>query len=162
MRPHDHATTTLRRRPLDATTWNQLRAQDFRLLDHLAFLSRLTAKRSPANAHYCTPGRAWLADRLGCSLRTVSRTTARLARLGVLQVQQRRPRNGNWSTNLYRIIHRSGWRAAAFAQQIRALAHRATRPARLASPVREKNINRRPENDLRTIIARGMAKFAPT
>lgn len=145
---------------LDRSRWNQLRAQDFRLLDQIAFLSRLTAKRSPAKAHYCTPGRQWLAQQLQCSTRTISRTTARLAALGVLQKQQRRPRQGHWSTNLYRIVGRAGWRAAAFCAQLRTISHRMTRPTHLASGNSQKNGNQRPNESLRDIIARGMAKFA--
>lgn len=147
-------------RRLDRSRWNQLRAQDFRLLDHIAFLSKLTAKRSATGARYCTPGRQWLAEQLQCSTRTVSRTTARLAAIGVLQKTQRRPRRGHWSTNLYRIIGRAGWRAAAFCTQLRSLSHRMTRPAHIASPLRERNHNQRPNESLRDIIARGLAKFA--
>lgn len=146
---------------LDRSRWNQLRAQDFRLLDHIAFLAKCTARTSPSGAHYCTPGRAWLAAQLQCSVRTVSRTTARLARLGVLSKQQRRPRNGHWSTNLYRIVNRAGWRAASFAQTLRTLSHRVTRPTRLATPQGSKNGDRRPKESLRDIIQRGLTKFAP-
>lgn len=145
---------------LDKTTWNQLRSQDFRLLDVLAYLSKLHSQRSPTGAHYCTPGRTWLARQLQCSTRTISRHTARLAALGVIQKTQRRPRAGHWSTNLYRVVRRAGWRAAAFAQTLRTVTHRLTQPARLASPSGRENVSPRPNESLRDIIRRGMAKFA--
>lgn len=150
-----------RTRHLDRSRWNQLGAADFRLLDVLGFLSKLQAQRSPSGAHYCTPGRAWLAQQLQCSTRTISRRTAHLARIGVLAKQQRRPVNGHWSTNLYRIIGRAGWRAAALAHQLRRLTHRLTQPARLASHSVRETVSQRPNESLREIIQRGMAKFAP-
>lgn len=148
-------------RRLDRTRWNQLRSGDFRFLDTVGYLSRLQAKRSPVGATYCTPGRVWLATQLQCSVRTVSRITARLASIGVLQKQQRRPRRGHWSTNLYRIVGRAGWRAAALAHQLRRLSHRLSQPARLAQSQKTENDSQRPNESLRDIISRGMAKFAP-
>lgn len=148
-------------RHLDRSRWNQLNAGDFRLLDLVGFLSKLQAHRSPSGAHYCTPGRRWLAHQLACSVRTISRRTAHLARIGILTKQQRRPRRGQWQTNLYRIVGRAGWRAAALAHQLRRLSHRLSQPARLATPDGSKNCSQRPNESLRDIIARGMTKFAP-
>lgn len=147
---------------LDANTWQSLRARDFQLIDLIAFLSKCTARSSPSGAKYCTPGRAWLAQQLGVSTRTITRATNRMARLGVLQKQQRRPRRGHWSTNLYRLVNRAGWRAAALCAQVRTLAHRMTQPARLASPVGRQNGDHSSKEALRAVIRRGLQKFAPS
>lgn len=152
---------TRRPHPIDRSVWDHLNGPAFRLLDCLTYLSRLTAKRSAHGAHYCTPGRAWLADQLGCSVRTISRHTTQLAALGVITKTQRRPRRGHWSTNLYRVISRTGWRAARFAQQLRALTHRLTRPAHIASPSRRENVEQTTPDTLAAVLARGRARFCP-
>lgn len=89
--------------------WRQLRSIDAGLLDNLAFLCRLRRAESGTGAAYCTPGRAWLAQRLGVSVWTISRHTSRLKRLGALEKVQRRPKAGKWQTNLYVLRGRCAW-----------------------------------------------------
>lgn len=161
---HDDTPTppAARKAPLDRTTWRKLRGQDIRLLDEIGFLSRLQARRSARRAHYCTPGRAWLAGRLGCSTRTVSRVSAKLAALGVLSKLQRRPVDGRYQTNLYAVVAPAGWAAAALAASLRRLTYRLTLKAGKAlSPIGERR-QQGPGERLEDVIRRGMARFAPS
>jgi hypothetical protein len=113
--------------------YRQLLAVDFRLLDELTYLSRKQAKRSPSGARYCIPGRQYLAAKLGVCVRTVSRSIARLKRLGILDVTQRRPVRGIWKTNLYKIRHWLGWRLGQVQGLLRKPFHRGTPVAHIAT-----------------------------
>lgn len=149
------------RRAFDRQIWNQLSSLDLRLLDELAFLSRLTASKSPSGAKYCFPGRVWLAQRLGCSLETITRHTKKLRDLGLLSKLQRRQVAGTWQTCLYRIVHPMAWAAAQLRQKLAATADRLSKVPHIASPSeRRVNVPHHAES-LREIIARGLAKFAP-
>jgi len=149
------------RRVIDQTLWRQLSSIDIRLLEVLAYLSRLTARRSPTGASYCIPGRAWLATRLGCSRETISEHVARLARLGLIHRQQRRPVDGRWQTNLYRLIHPGAWVAARCLHVVLATARRMPRMARLAFSPRREETDVRSKESLREVIQRGLAKWGP-
>lgn len=150
------------KRRLDRATWNQLTGIDFRLLDELAFLAKLQASRSPKRSHYCTPGRAWLAQRLGVTPTTISRRTSHLAALGVLHKRQRRPIRGRWQTCLYALVSPAAWYAAAFATRLRRLSHRVTQTTRLALSAKLENAPRPRIESLAAVLARGRLKFAPS
>lgn len=97
-------------RPFDQATYNKLDATDLRLLEHLNFLSRLQAKKSPTGARYCCPSERYLAANLSVSRETVSHHVSKLRRLGILDVTRRRQIRGIWRTNMYKIISWVWWR----------------------------------------------------
>ena len=97
----------------------QLRTVDAGLLDELAFLSRLRRAETRGRASYATPGRVWLARRLGVSVRTVSRHVSALVGLGLVERTQRRPVSGKWQTNLYVLVSRGAWLVARTMQRLR-------------------------------------------
>ena len=109
---------------------NQLLGVDYRILDELAFLSKQQQKKS--GAAYAMPGRAYLSQKLGCSVRTISRSISRLKRLGILDSTQRRPVRGRWKTNLYKIRSWIGWRLGQLSGTLRKLSHRGPRMAHIA------------------------------
>jgi helix-turn-helix protein len=115
--------------------YRQLLGTDFRLLDELTFLAKQQKKKS--GAAYCVPGRKYLAEKLGCSIRTISRSIARLTRLGVLAVTHRRPIRGIWQTNMYKIRSWFGWRMGQLGAMLRKPVHRGTPVARITSRERE-------------------------
>lgn len=125
------------RRPWPRQAWNQLTSVDIRLLDHLGYLSRRQSERSPTGATYCTPGRQYLARQLGCSVETISRHSTKLENLGIISKVQRRPIEGRWQTNLYRLTHWIAWRAASIRTMVRKLAHRLSKPAHIGLSSRE-------------------------
>ena len=157
------APTPPRPRPaaFDRETWNKLRGADMRLLDEIGYLSRIAAQRSPKRAHYAMPGRRWLAERLGCSVRTVTRITTKLAHLGILNKRQRRPVRGRWQTCLYACVAPAGWAAVALATRIRSLSNRRPKVAHKALPPLGKNNIKPPFEDLATILSRGRARWCP-
>jgi len=108
----------------------QLLGVDYRLLDALGFLAKQQRKKS--GAAYCMPGRKYLSQKLGVSIRTVSRSIARLKRLGILDVIQRRPVRGIWKTNLYKIRSWVGWRLGQIAGMLRKVTHREPHVAHIA------------------------------
>lgn len=132
----------------------RLTGTDFRLLDELSFLSRLQRKRTGAS--YAMPSRRYLAEKIGCSIRTVSRSVARLKRLGILEAVQRRPRRGVWRSNLYRIRSWIGWRLGQLSGALRKIgSHRGTRTAHIAFSKRKIETSEEqspPQNDLGTSI----------
>src|SRR5262245_17181852 len=102
--------------------YRQLLGVDFRLLDELTFLSRQQKKKTGSS--YCLPGRQYLSEKLGISIRTISRSDARLKRLGILDVTQRRPIRGIWQTNLYKVRHWLGWRLGQIGMNLRKIVYR--------------------------------------
>lgn len=114
---------------------NQLLGVDYRILDELAFLSKQQQKKS--GAAYAMPGRAYLAHKLSVSIRTISRSIARLKRLGILDSIQRRPVRGQWKTNLYRLRHWFSWRLGQLSGVLRKLSHRGTPKAHITFSIRE-------------------------
>lgn len=118
-----------------ADLWRKLRSVDFAILDNLAFLSRLRARQSPNGAHYATPGRAWLAQQCGVSIRTITRRTTRLKRIGALDKFQRRPIDGKWQTNLYALVGRASWLVVRSMQGLHRGSHR--RPETAHKPPQE-------------------------
>ena len=72
---------------------------DIRLLEEISFLAQ--------DHGYSTPGRQYLSQTIGCSIRTISRHLSRLVRLGFIQRIQRSYRRSDGTiinrTNLYRI-----------------------------------------------------------
>lgn len=148
-------------RPWPRQTWNQLSSLDIRLLDELAYLSRRQAEHSPTGAHYCHPGRKWLAQRLACSVETITRSTTKLKRLGLLHKFQRRPVAGHWQTCLYRLIHWTAWHAAAIRNAITTTASRLSKVAHIASTKKRVDNPSAPRKteELATIITRWRARF---
>lgn len=115
--------------PLDIA--RQLLGVDYRLLDELSYLAKQQRKRTGAS--YAVPGRKYLSSKLGVSIRTISRSVARLKRLGILDAIQRRPVRGRWKTNLYKIRSWLGWRLAQISSNLRKIFHRETRTSHIAS-----------------------------
>jgi len=158
MHAHTLHPPTLPRQQFPRSIWNQLTGLDSRLLDELAYLSRLTAKRSPKRASYCTPGRAWLAKRLECSETTISRRTSHLRNLGILQKLQRRPISGHWQTCLYALVHPIAWQAARLRALVSKTAHRVSRMTHLA-PLKERTTTqKRNDATFKELIARWKAR----
>jgi len=118
--------------PWPQAVWNQLDGVDFRLLEQINYLARTAADRRQSGALYCTPGRKWLATRLGVSICTISRHVSKLARLQVLHRIQRRPIAGRWQTNLYRPIHWTCWKVSAVRARLLTATHRVAQAIHLA------------------------------
>lgn len=115
-------------------TYRQLDGIDYRILNEIAFLSKLQKKRTGSS--YCCPGREYLAAKVGCDVGTVSRHTSKLVILGILEKRQRRPIRGIWQTCLYRLKGWASWALAAIAGQLRKIrsnSHRVRPHARIAS-----------------------------
>lgn len=160
---HDRPTSAgplQRRWPTDV--WNKLTGIDARLLEQLAFLSRLQRAKSPTGKAYCTPSRAWLAERLGCHRDTISRHTSKLALLGIVRKLQRRPVRGEWQTCLYGICNPLGWKFAGLRAAISRVANRLTETSALASSKRGMKGIGAPKETLADVIARGRLKFTAT
>lgn len=138
--------------------WHQLKTIDFRLLEELRFLSVRQSQTSPTRAHYCKPGRAYLARKLGCTITTVSRHTSRLKALGVIQKLQRRPHRGRFRSCLYAIVAPAAWRITRLRHLIERTAHRVTFRARKAAPPETAKAPRRNEAEYRALIAKWMAR----
>ena len=118
--------------------WNQLNSKDIRLLDELAFLSRCTARNSPTKAHYCVPGRTYLAQRLHCSTTTISRRTSHLQSLGLIAKRQRRQVLKQWQTCIYRLVTPIAWKIAAAIRSITQTARRVSKTAHIASSLKRR------------------------
>jgi DNA-binding transcriptional MocR family regulator len=112
--------------------WNQLTGIDLRLLDELIFLSRATARRSPRHAHYCIPGRKYLARKLGCSIVTISRHIAKLKHLGIIEAFQRRPIAGTWQTNFFRVLTWQAWKFGQIRTLVTGIANRVSQLTHIA------------------------------
>jgi len=132
--------------------WRHLRSIDFALLDTIAFLSRQTARHSPKQAHYCTPGRSWLARKIGVSIGTISRHTTRLKALGMLNKLQRRPVDGKWQTNLYALRGRATWLVARSMQALHRPPNRVPSNAHIAPFKRGPDRIAEARTSLRSII----------
>lgn len=104
--------------------WAALSSIDLKILDELAFLCRCKAKTNLSGKPWCHPGRVWLAQRLRCSVVTISRHVSKLRRLGVLDAFQPRKVHGRWQTNVYRLVSRAAWRMARIRVLIERVAHR--------------------------------------
>src|SRR5262245_42270740 len=83
-----------------ASVWYELSGLEIRLLEELRFLQ--------GDRNYCFPSREYLGRKLQCSVRSISRHTNKLRRLGLLRIQPRRyrRRDGTWTTrsNLYQVL----------------------------------------------------------
>jgi helix-turn-helix protein len=100
-------------------TYQKLDGIDLKLLNEIEFLSRQQRKRT--GSAYCCPSRAYLAEKLGVDVGTISRHTSKLVDLGVLDKRQRRPVRGIWQTCLYRLRSWQAWalgRVAGFLRKI--------------------------------------------
>lgn len=106
----NHHTCQPPKRKYDFTTERALDGTDYRLIEELAYLSRLRRRKSPSRATYATPGRRYLARKLRVCTATISRHNTKLSRLGILAIIHRRKERGRWQTNLYRLIHWQAWR----------------------------------------------------
>lgn len=158
MHPHPTTTPTPIRHPFPRAVWNQLSGLDCRLLDELGYLSRLTARRSARGASYCTPGRHWLAQRLGCSQTTISRRTSHLKALGVLSKLQRRPVAGHWQTCLYALIHPIAWQASRLRHLLTTTANRVSRMTHLAPSKGRKLTSVHDDPTFKELISRWKAR----
>lgn len=153
---NDSPTTVTR--PWPWHLWRQLSSIECRLLEELAYLARLQAKRSKSGAFYCVPGREYLAKKLGCSVVTVSRHVSRLKGLGLLSAFQRRPQEGQWQTNLYRLIHPLSWGVARIRHLVATTSYRVSRMTHLASSKKTK-INSKPDNaDFEALVGRWLGR----
>jgi hypothetical protein len=123
--------TVAERRQFPSDIARQLLGIDYRLLDELSYLAKQQRQRTGAS--YAMPGRAYLSSKLGVSIRTISRSVARLKRLGILEAFQRRPVRGQWKTNLYKIRSWLGWRLGQLSSGLRKITHRGPRRAHIAS-----------------------------
>ena len=89
---------------------NGLDWTDIRILEELSFLGQ--------DDGYSTPGRAYLANIINCTISTVSRHLTKLCRLGYLQRQLRTYRTPDGKirnrTNLYRVALDAAARIKAF------------------------------------------------
>jgi hypothetical protein len=114
--------------------YRKLDGIDFRLINEIAFLSRLQKKRT--GSAYCCPGREYLAGKVGCDVGTISRHTSKLVTLGILEKRQRRPIRGIWQTCLYKLRGWASWALAGIVGALRKLgdrSHRVRLDAHIAS-----------------------------
>lgn len=112
-----------------ATQWLAFSGPALKLLDIIDYLARQQSKRSKTGAYYATPSRAWLAQRIGCSVRTVSRAIAELTAAGWLLRSQRRRIGGVYQTNLYRLAAAGRRGAARLHYLLKGVLHRGPRMA---------------------------------
>lgn len=87
--------------PRDITI--QMTATDQRVMDLLSDMIIRSGKKNPSKKEYACPGERWIGLRLDRCRQTISEAVQKLKRLGIIRVAQRRPVNGEWSTNLYRL-----------------------------------------------------------
>jgi len=73
------------------------------LISRIVFLSLLHSTSDKSRAVYCIPSERYLAKAVDCTRETVSRNLKPLRKIGLLDIVQRRPHGGRWSTNLYRL-----------------------------------------------------------
>lgn len=73
------------------------------ILSRIIFLSLLHSANKRGGAVYCVPSEQYLARAVDCARETVSRNLRPLKEMKLLDVIQRRPVAGRWSTNLYRL-----------------------------------------------------------
>jgi DNA-binding transcriptional ArsR family regulator len=104
---------------------------DLKLLNYIAYLCKLTARKSPSGAQYCYPCEDTLAARVGVRREAISRHVSKLASLGILKVVHRRKEHGTWRSNLYKIVSWEGWRLSRVAacihrgiNHVRRIAHK--------------------------------------
>lgn len=79
----------------------KLNATELRLLDEIANLCRYHARHSPRGGRWCQPGRAWLANRIGVTVWTISRNTNRPRFRALVEHHQQRKHRGTWRTCKY-------------------------------------------------------------
>lgn len=135
----------------------QLDGYDLRLLEEIDFLSRCQAKKSIIGAKYCTPSEKYLSKKSNLSRENVSRHITKLKKLGILSVTHRRPKNGRWTTNLYKIVSYVFWRVGGFLKRLRSRPHRVTPATHIAIPVRENKAFELPSsisNEVKGILER--------
>ena len=69
-----------------------------RILEEITFISAAALRKGETSTHQ---GRAYIAEKVDCCTKTVSRWTKKFTRMGLLTSIQRRPRGWNrWQTNL--------------------------------------------------------------
>lgn len=105
-------------------TWRACKTLDVRLLDQIAYLSTVHNRQSKRGGRYAVPGRRWLAQRLGCSVWTISRHTSALQRAGILQKYQRPQKAGRFRSCVYWLVEPGSWVVARTRQLLRAASHR--------------------------------------
>lgn len=112
---------------------------DILIYEELGFITWNARKKTGKLSPPIQPGREYLGKKARCSIRTVSRSTSRLEKLGFLRKSQHRRHDGTWRSNWYRL-------AAGQADRIRYVLmrpfkghHRGTRMAHIT-----KNINNLP------------------
>jgi len=101
---------------------------DVRILEELSFLGQ--------ERGYSTPGRQYLADIIGCTVRTITRHLSKLVRLGYLRRQLRTYRTPDGKirnrTNLYRVALEQAARIKSF---LGSFGQGKSRPATDGTPV---------------------------
>lgn len=80
-----------------------LSVTQWRILERTMFLAFLHGTNSENGAIYSRPGQTDIAEYAGVHRVTVSRNASRLKSRGILKITQRRPVNGQYQTNLYRL-----------------------------------------------------------
>lgn len=91
---------------------NGLTGTELRIINEVAYLSRLSRARSHIGAEYSVCGQKYLARKCGRSISAIQRACRRLWQIGVLTRKRRRMVAGRWQTNLL-TVRRSIKRAAA-------------------------------------------------
>lgn len=73
------------------------------LVGRVVYLSLLHGVNSSRRGVYCVPSEKYLSKDAYCARETVSRNITTIKKLGLLRVIQRRPVEGRFSTNLYKL-----------------------------------------------------------
>jgi hypothetical protein len=80
-----------------------LTPNEFRVLRYIYYVAFLHGMQSWNGKIYCVPSEQRIASVVGLHRVTVSRIVSYLKLQGLLTVIQRRPKNGQWQTNLYKL-----------------------------------------------------------
>jgi len=81
----------------------QLSLRQTHLIGRVVYLSLLHGVQSSRRGVYCVPSEKYLSKDAFCARETVSRNITVMKKLGLLKVTQRRPVDGRFSTNLYKL-----------------------------------------------------------
>jgi len=103
--------TTTRPQPLPPTKTplQKLTVTHLRLIDEIAYLSRLHARTAPRGGKWCQPSRRYLAEKCARSIWTISRATNDARFAPMVSHRQQRKRQGVWRTCKYWIISKHAW-----------------------------------------------------
>lgn len=108
----------------------QLNGTDCKILEIIEHMCRIQSKKSPSKAWYCYPSEEWIANKLGRTRETISRSIQKLSKLDLIYVTHRRKFQGRWQTNLYRlgvellkILHRYKEAVKIFIHRVTSTSH---------------------------------------